>query len=617
MALLQIAEPGQSSAPHEHKLAAGIDLGTTNSLVASVRSGDATTLNDEQGRSILPSVVNYSAESTVVGYDAKAKAEFEPENTIISVKRLIGRSLKDIQSRYPSLPYRFKESDNGLPVLQTAQGDKNPIEVSADILKALGKRAEETLGGELAGVVITVPAYFDDAQRAGTKDAAKLAGLHVLRLLNEPTAAAIAYGLDSGQEGVIAVYDLGGGTFDISILRLSKGVFEVLATGGDSALGGDDFDHLLADYLMEQAGLEAPLSAEKNRALLNIATATKIAFSKQDSVEVDVFGWKGTVTREQFEDLIRPLVKKTLMSCRRALKDADVEAEEVLEVVMVGGSTRTLLVREMVGEFFGRKPLTSINPDEVVAIGAGIQADILAGNKPDSEMLLLDVIPLSLGIETMGGLVEKIIPRNTTIPVARAQEFTTFKDGQTAMSVHVVQGEREMVDDCRSLARFSLKGIPPMAAGAAHIRVTYQVDADGLLSVTAMEKSTGVQSEIQVKPSYGLSDNEVANMLRDSMTHAKEDMQARALAEQRVEADRVIEGLIAAMQADGDELLSEQEKQDLLKAIEALIELRNGDDANAIEQGIKDTDKASQDFASRRMDKSIRAALSGQSVDDI
>ncbi|HAS6197362.1 TPA: Fe-S protein assembly chaperone HscA [Vibrio vulnificus] len=617
MALLQIAEPGQSSAPHEHKRAAGIDLGTTNSLVASVRSGTADTLKDAQGRSLLPSIVNYANEEAIVGYAAKALSESQPQDTIISVKRLLGRSLTDIQARYPSLPYRFKASENGLPVLQTTQGDKNPIEVSADILKVLAKRAEESLGGELSGVVITVPAYFDDAQRAGTKDAAKLAGLHVLRLLNEPTAAAIAYGLDSGQEGVIAVYDLGGGTFDISILRLSKGVFEVLATGGDSALGGDDFDHLLADFLAEQAGLETPLSAEKNRTLLNIATATKIAFSEQDSVEVEVFGWKGVVTREQFEELIRPLVKKTLMSCRRALKDADVDADEVLEVVMVGGSTRTLLVREMVGEFFGRTPLTNINPDEVVAIGAGIQADILAGNKPDSEMLLLDVIPLSLGIETMGGLVEKIIPRNTTIPVARAQEFTTFKDGQTAMSVHIVQGEREMVDDCRSLARFSLKGIPPMAAGAAHIRVTYQVDADGLLSVTAMEKSTGVQSEIQVKPSYGLSDDEVANMLRDSMTYAKEDMQARALAEQRVEADRVIEGLIAAMQADGDELLSEAEKATLLQAIESLIELRNGNEANAIEQGIKDTDKASQDFASRRMDKSIRAALAGQSIDTI
>ncbi|MCU8181560.1 Fe-S protein assembly chaperone HscA [Vibrio vulnificus] len=617
MALLQIAEPGQSSAPHEHKRAAGIDLGTTNSLVASVRSGTADTLKDAQGRSLLPSIVNYANDEAIVGYAAKALSESQPQDTIISVKRLLGRSLTDIQTRYPSLPYRFKASENGLPVLETTQGDKNPIEVSADILKVLAKRAEESLGGELSGVVITVPAYFDDAQRAGTKDAAKLAGLHVLRLLNEPTAAAIAYGLDSGQEGVIAVYDLGGGTFDISILRLSKGVFEVLATGGDSALGGDDFDHLLADFLAEQAGLEMPLSAEKNRTLLNIATTTKIAFSEQDSVEVDIFGWKGIVTREQFEELIRPLVKKTLMSCRRALKDADVDADEVLEVVMVGGSTRTLLVREMVGEFFGRTPLTNINPDEVVAIGAGIQADILAGNKPDSEMLLLDVIPLSLGIETMGGLVEKIIPRNTTIPVARAQEFTTFKDGQTAMSVHIVQGEREMVDDCRSLARFSLKGIPPMAAGAAHIRVTYQVDADGLLSVTAMEKSTGVQSEIQVKPSYGLSDDEVANMLRDSMTYAKEDMQARALAEQRVEADRVIEGLIAAMQADGDELLSEAEKATLLQAIESLIELRSGNEANAIEQGIKDTDKASQDFASRRMDKSIRAALAGQSIDTI
>ncbi|MEH0742722.1 Fe-S protein assembly chaperone HscA [Vibrio cholerae] len=617
MALLQIAEPGQSSAPHEHKLAAGIDLGTTNSLVASVQSGQAKTLKDEQGRSLLPSIVNYSGDKIEVGYDAAAQAEADPQNTIISVKRLIGRSLSDIQTRYPNLPYEMQASDNGLPVLRTAMGNKNPIEVSADILRSLGQRAEQSLGGELAGVVITVPAYFDDAQRAGTKDAAKLAGLHVLRLLNEPTAAAIAYGLDSGQEGVIAVYDLGGGTFDISILRLSKGVFEVLATGGDSALGGDDFDHLLADYLIDKAGITTRLSSHDYRVALNVATRTKIAFSEQEAVDVSLLNWQGTVTRAEFETLIQPLVKKTLLSCRRALKDAQVEASEVQEVVMVGGSTRTLLVREMVGEFFNRTPLTSINPDEVVAIGAGIQADVLAGNKPDSEMLLLDVIPLSLGIETMGGLVEKIIPRNTTIPVARAQEFTTFKDGQTAMSVHIVQGEREMVDDCRSLARFSLKGIPPMAAGAAHVRVTYQVDADGLLSVTAMEKSTGVQSEIQVKPSYGLSDDEVANMLRDSMTHAKEDMMARALAEQRVEADRVIEGLLAAMQADGDELLSEQERQQLLHVIEQLIALRNGDDADAIEQGIKETDKASQDFASRRMDKSIRAALSGQSVDEL
>ncbi|MFW7523700.1 Fe-S protein assembly chaperone HscA [Vibrio ostreicida] len=617
MALLQIAEPGQSSAPHEHKLAAGIDLGTTNSLVAAVRSGNAATLTDNLGESILPSVVNYASKWPEVGQSAKDKAEIDPVNTIISAKRLIGRSLLDIQARYPSLPYQFKQSENGLPVMQTALGDKNPVEVSADILKSLGQRAAETLGGELAGVVITVPAYFDDAQRAGTKDAAKLAGLHVLRLLNEPTAAAIAYGLDSGQEGIIAVYDLGGGTFDVSILRLSKGVFEVLATGGDSALGGDDFDHLLADYLLEKAGIKSELTAHQHRTLLNVATETKVAFSSQDLVEVDVLGWAGEVTRDEFESLIRPLVKKTLMACRRALKDSEVALGEVQDVVMVGGSTRTLLVREMVGDFFECPPLTSINPDEVVAIGAGIQADILVGNKPDSEMLLLDVIPLSLGIETMGGLVEKIVPRNTTIPVARAQEFTTFKDGQTAMSVHVVQGEREMVDDCRSLARFSLKGIPAMSAGAAHIRVTYQVDADGLLSVTAMEKSTGVQSEIQVKPSYGLSDDEVADMLRDSMTYAKDDMNARALAEQRVEADRVIEGLVAAMQADGDELLVEEEKQQLLHAIEALIACRNGESAIAIEQSIKDTDRVSQDFASRRMDKSIRAALSGQSVDDI
>ncbi|MEQ4465816.1 Fe-S protein assembly chaperone HscA [Enterobacter asburiae] len=616
MALLQISEPGLSAAPHQRRLAVGIDLGTTNSLVATVRSGQAETLADEQGRHLLPSVVHYQQQGHAVGYDARANAARDPANTISSVKRMMGRSLADIQTRYPHLPYQLQASENGLPMIATAAGLLNPIRVSSDILKALAARATATLGGDLDGVVITVPAYFDDAQRQGTKDAARLAGLHVLRLLNEPTAAAIAYGLDSGQEGVIAVYDLGGGTFDISILRLSRGVFEVLATGGDSALGGDDFDHLLADYIREQAGISDRSDARVQRELLDAAIDAKIALSDAQTVTVNVAGWQGDITRDQFSDLIAPLVKRTLLACRRALKDAGVEANEVLEVVMVGGSTRVPLVRERVGEFFGCTPLTSIDPDKVVAVGAAIQADILVGNKPDSEMLLLDVIPLSLGLETMGGLVEKVIPRNTTIPVARAQEFTTFKDGQTAMSIHVMQGERELVQDCRSLARFALRGIPALPAGGAHIRVTFQVDADGLLSVTAMEKSTGVESSIQVKPSYGLTDGEIASMIQDSMSYAEQDVKARMLAEQKVEAARVLESLNGALAADAA-LLSAAERQVIDDAAARLSAVAEGNDADAIEEAIKNVDKQTQDFAARRMDKSVRVALKGQSVDEV
>ncbi|HBE9080263.1 MULTISPECIES: Fe-S protein assembly chaperone HscA [Serratia] len=616
MALLQISEPGLTAAPHQRRLAAGIDLGTTNSLVATVRSGQAETLADLEGRYLLPSVVHYQATEHQVGWSARAQAAQDPVNTVSSVKRMMGRSLADVQQRYPNLPYQFQASDNGLPMIVTAAGLVNPVGVSADILRALATRAKAALEGELDGVVITVPAYFDDAQRQGTKDAARLAGLHVLRLLNEPTAAAIAYGLDSGQEGVIAVYDLGGGTFDISILRLSRGVFEVLATGGDSALGGDDFDHLLADWLREQAGISDRRDHGVQRQLLDAAIAVKIALSDAQSTTVDIAGWQGEVTREQFETLIATLVKRTLMACRRALKDAAVSAEEVLEVVMVGGSTRVPLVREQVGEFFGRTPLTSIDPDKVVAIGAAIQADILVGNKPDSEMLLLDVIPLSLGLETMGGLVEKVIPRNTTIPVARAQEFTTFKDGQSAMMIHVLQGERELVQDCRSLARFTLRGLPPLPAGGAHIRVTFQVDADGLLSVTAMEKSTGVEASIQVKPSYGLSDAEIAGMLKDSMANAQSDVGARKLAEQRVEASRVLESLQGALASDAA-LLSDEESLAINNAVAELQQEMQGSDPAAIEAAIKRVDATTQDFAARRMDASIRRALAGHSVDEV
>ena len=618
MALLQIAEPGQSPQPHQQRLAVGIDLGTTNSLVATVRDGLAQALPDAQGRVALSSAVRYHADRIEVGRSAREAAASDPYNCILSVKRLMGRGLADVQQLGEQLPYRFQAGKSHMPFIETVQGPKSPVEVSAHILQELRERAEVALGGELVGVVITVPAYFDDAQRQATKDAARLAGLNVLRLLNEPTAAAVAYGLDQQAEGVVVIYDLGGGTFDVSILRLSRGVFEVLATGGDSALGGDDFDHMIAHWVIEQAGLSSDLSPSEQRELIELACAAKESLTQQGSVTLAYAGWQGQLTRAVFDVLVEPLVARSLRACRRALRDSDVELEDIESVVMVGGSTRVPLVRTRVGELFNCTPMTDIDPDQVVAIGAAIQADTLVGNKrAGDELLLLDVTPLSLGLETMGDLVEKIIPRNTTIPVTRAQEFTTARDGQTAMAVHVLQGERELVSDCRSLARFELRGIPPMVAGAAKIRVTFQVDADGLLGVTARELGSGVEASIQVKPSYGLTDSEISGMLKESFDNAAHDKQARALQEQRVDAERLLETVRSALQADAEALLTQDERELIEQRMSALETVRKAEDVNAIARHVQQLNHATNEFAARRLDATVKAALAGRQLNEM